>query len=666
MGDLQTDQGDALELRYVPVSEFQRLLDADADDVARARAFAALARINTLYMITGAWSGHIGTSFSSLEIMSWLFLNELRDLDKGPAACDVFFSSKGHDAPALYSVLIALGLLPGDKLHELRRLHGLPGHPHVETAYIQANTGSLGMGISKAKGMALANRLAGIERRIFVLTGDGELQEGQLWESLGSAANRGLGEIVAIVDHNKIQSDTWVESVSRLGDVEAKFRAFGWHVSRCDGHDVAALQQTFRALDDVRDRPKVVIADTVKGKGVSFMEGPALKNGELYGFHSGAPAEQKYLAGLQELLATADDAFAQLGLGPVRTESRTRNPRREPRHTDNLIGAYERALVAQAERHPRLMALDADLIKDCGLISFAAQFPDRFVECGIAEQDMVSMAAGMARRGALPIVHSFACFLAARPNEQIYNQCSERSKVVYVGSLAGLLPGGPGHSHQSVRDIGALGSVPNLVLAEPCCEAEVAALLDTLVNQLDQSSYLRLVSVKWPMPFDYPAGQQPRVGHGWVVREGDDVVMFGYGPWMLANAFEAAAVIEQETGARVRLVNLPWLNRVESTWLRDALGRCRTIVTLDNHYVRGGQGDMIAAAVAELGLQSGARVTRIGVTELPECGTNDEVLAHHRLDVPSLVTTFRDVLRRAGLDERRAGLHGPPLASQLT
>ena len=117
-------------------------------------------------------------------------------------------------------------------------------------------------------------------------------------------------------------------------------------------------------------------------------------------------------------------------------------------------------------------------------MAFADRFPDRFVECGIAEQDMASMAAGMARRGVLPIVHSFACFLAARPNEQIYNQCSERSKVIYVGSLAGLLPGGPGHSHQSVRDIGALGSVPNLVLAEPCCEAEVGALVDTLVNSV--------------------------------------------------------------------------------------------------------------------------------------------------------------------------------------
>jgi transketolase len=128
------------------------------------------------------------------------------------------------------------------------------------------------MGISKAKGMALAGRLAGQPRRIFVLTGDGELQEGQVWESLGSGARLGLGEIVAIVDCNRIQSDTWVDEVSPLGDLEAKFRAFGWHVARCDGHDTAALERTFRSLDAVTDRPKVLIADTVKGKGVSFME----------------------------------------------------------------------------------------------------------------------------------------------------------------------------------------------------------------------------------------------------------------------------------------------------------------------------------------------------------------------------------------------------------
>ena len=646
MGDLQTDQGESLELFYVPVSEFRRVVDASVDAVAKAEAFAALARINTLYMIAGAWSGHLGTSFSSIEIMSWLFLNEMRDLDKGPSACDVFFSSKGHDAPALYNVLIGLGLLPEEKLHQLRRIDGLPGHPHVETPYIQANTGSLGMGISKAKGMALANRMTGTSRRIFVLTGDGELQEGQFWESLVSGVNRGLGEIVAIIDHNKIQSDTWVRQVSHLGDLEAKLSAFGWHVARVDGHDVAALERTFRALDAVTDKPKVILADTVKGKGVSFMEGPAALNAdELYLFHSGAPSEAKYTAAVAELRPRAERLFASLGLGTLNVEARIRNPRREPRKTDNLVAAYERAIVAQADRHPHLVALDADLVKDCGLITFSKHYPDRFVECGIAEQDMVSMAAGMARRGVLPVVHSFACFLAARPNEQIYNQASERSKVIYVGSLAGLLPGGPGHSHQSVRDISALGGVPNLVLAEPSTETELEAIYEALVNRVDESSYLRLVSVKWPMPFEYPADYRQEVGKGWVVREGSDAVVFGYGPWLLANAFEAVAELERIAGISIRLVNLPWLNRIDSAWLAQAIGDRRAVVTLDNHYLRGGQGELVAAAVASLGLEPAVRVTSIGVTELPECGTNDEVLAYHGLDIAGLVRQIGEAIR---------------------
>jgi transketolase len=641
MGDLQTDQGESLELRFVPVSEFQRLLTATAPRASVARAFAALARVNTLGMIAGAWSGHIGTSFSSLEIMSWLFLNEIRDLDKGDEACDIFFSSKGHDAPALYSVLIGLGLLPPDSLYQLRRLHGLPGHPHVETPFVQANTGSLGMGISKAKGMALANRLAGRPRKIFVLTGDGELQEGQFWESLGSAVTRGLGEITAIIDHNKIQSDTWVQTVSPLGDLPAKLTAFGWYVARCDGHDVDALERVFREFDAVSDRPKVLVADTVKGRGVSFMEGPAaLKESELYLFHSGAPPERQYEAALEELLAAANARLAELGLGPVVTEARTRNPRREPRETDNLVAAYEKALVALGDRRPDALVLDADLIKDCGLIAFSKRFPDRFVECGIAEQDMVSMAGGMARRGALPLVHSFACFLAARPNEQIYNQASESSKVIYVASLAGLLPGGPGHSHQSVRDVSALAAVPGLVMAEPSAEAEVAPLLDALVDGTG-SGYLRLVSVKWPLPFAYPAGHRVDVGTGWTAREGADGIVFGYGPWMLSNAWHAAAEVEETTGARLAVVAMPWLNRVDEGWLRTVIGSRRVVITLDNHYVRGGQGEMLAAAIARLGLTPSPSVLSLGVTALPECGTNDEVLQHHGLDVASLALRFR-------------------------
>jgi len=660
MGEQQLDQVTSDELVSVPVSEFRRLLGATLPAGPRAAAFAALARVNVLYMIARAWSGHIGTSFSALEIMSWLFLNEIRDLDQGPDSCDIFFSSKGHDAPALYAVLIGLGLLPEDRMDALRRLHGLPGHPHVDTPFVQANTGSLGMGVSKAKGMALANRLAGRPRRIFVLTGDGELQEGQFWESLASAVRERLGEIVVIVDHNKIQSDTWVAQVSDLGDVEAKLRAFGWHAVRCDGHDPAALEATFRTLDRITDRPKAIVADTIKGKGVSFMEGPALGAGALYAYHSGAPTEDEYARASRELVARAAGLFEEAGLGPLATRTGQRPARREPRATENLVAAYRDALVHQADRRPRLMALDADLVKDCGLVPFAERHPDRFVECGIAEQDMVSMACGMARRGALPVAHSFACFLAARPNEQIYNQCSEGSKVIYVGSLAGLLPGGPGHSHQSVRDIAALASVPRLLLAEPALEAEVHALVDYLVNVHGESAYLRLVSVKWPVPFRYPDALPLRPGAGWIVREGADLLVIGYGPWLLSNAWHAAEELEQTAGMTTRLVNLPWLNRVDAAWLAEIVGRRRTLVTLDNHYLRGGQGDMIAAALAGLALDPSPVVAQIGVASLPECGTNEEVLAQHGLDVASLVRAFR-AAAEAGTRREPVRAAGPGL-----
>jgi transketolase len=276
-------------------------------------------------------------------------------------------------------------------------------------------------------------------------------------------------------------------------------------------------------------------------------------------------------------------------------------------------------------------------------VSFAKTFPDRFVECGIAEQDMVSMAGGMARRGALPVVHSFACFLAARPNEQIYNQCSEHSSVVYVASLAGLLPGGPGHSHQSVRDISALSAVPHLVMAEATVEPEVAPLFSRLLDG-PESGYLRLVSVKWPMPFDAPPALAPAVGRGWLAREGADVLLIGTGPWLMANAFHAAEALVAKTGLSARLAVLPWLNRLDPGWLREMIGTRRVVVTLDNHYTRGGQGDMVAAAIAEMGLDPAVRVTRVGVEALPACGTNDEVLAHHRLDVEGLLARLESAV----------------------
>ena len=462
-------------LFFVPTSEFDRARKLNMSVFERAALFADLCRLNTLSMIAYAGSGHIGSSFSSLDIATWMFLNELREQADGRG--DIYFSSKGHDAPGLYAVMIACGQLPAENLTRLRRLGGLPGHPDVGTSHIVANTGSLGMGISKAKGMAFADRRLGRERRIFVMTGDGELQEGQIWESLVSAANHRIANITVIVDHNKLQSDIWVKETSDLGDLEAKFGAFGWHVGRCDGHDFAALAGALEESGRIADRPKVIIADTVKGKGVSFMESSALSSDDkLYRYHSGAPSPDDYRRAANELIERANKALDGIGAEPLRLQSEARPKAAAVRAPERLIPAYSQALIAAAQRNERIVALDGDLVLDTGLIPFRERFPERFLECGIAEQDMVSQAGGMALQGLLPVVHSFACFLSPRPAEQIYNNASERTKVIYVGSLAGVLPGGPGHSHQAVNDISLLGAIPGLDLVEPCCASEIAPL----------------------------------------------------------------------------------------------------------------------------------------------------------------------------------------------
>src|SRR6187200_679755 len=224
-------------LSFVSRDVFRAVRNGVGDPIARAELVADLCRINTLFMIMQAGSGHIGSSFSSTDIITWLWTEELRDTNSNRPGSDVYFSSKGHDAPALYSLLIALEKLDSRLVHQLRRLDGLPGHPDVETPFIAANTGSLGMGISKAYGMARAHRFRGAGGQIVVLTGDGELQEGQIWESLQPVANERLANITVIVDHNKFQSDAAVSTVSDLGDIEEKFRIFGWEVRRGDGHD---------------------------------------------------------------------------------------------------------------------------------------------------------------------------------------------------------------------------------------------------------------------------------------------------------------------------------------------------------------------------------------------------------------------------------------------
>lgn len=635
MGDL-IGQAVSGKLYFIGQEQFKKVEKSDLNKLTKIKIVSTMCRLNTLYMIARAGSGHIGSSFSSMEIFTWLFWNELTTADR-------FFSSKGHDAPGYYAVMMSKGLLSYELMHQLRRMNGLPGHPDIHTPGIVTNTGSLGMGISKAKGMILANRLNGKTGRIFVVTGDGELQEGQFWESLVSAKNLGLNELTVIIDHNKLQSDTFVKNVSDLGDLKAKLESFGWCVERCNGNDLEQLSSTLEKTKS-DPRPKIIIADTVKGFGVSFMEHTSLDSDvEMYKFHSGAPDKQSYQKAAQELISTLNAFVSKTSLSTVEYEV-IDMPEvvTSAERVQKMVPAYSKALVELAKKYPNLMALDADLILDTGLIPFKDKFPERFVECGIAEQDMVSMAGGMALTGALPVVHSFSCFLTSRPNEQIYNNATEFTKIIYVGSLAGVVPGGPGHSHQAVRDIASLSGIPRLTMIEPSCEKEVEAALKWAVETNKQSTYLRLTSIPVEIPYEYCASELKQ-GEGQILKKGtSDVAIMSYGPVMLSQAYQAALDLENSSGLSVTVINMPWLNSVDTIWLSDVLKNTKRLFLIDNHYVHGGQGQFLSSQIVLNNIQ--VKVYQLGLKEVPCCGQNPEVLKASGLDAATISETITKIL----------------------
>ena len=280
------------KILFIKNDQVKRIVDSKIDNFRKAELISAICRINTLSIIKKAGSGHIGTSFSAIDLFIWIkffvFKNKrnfLNNLNR-----NIFFSSKGHDAPALYCILYALGLINIKKILKLRRLGGLEGHPDISINGIEANTGSLGMGISKAKGFLWAKKYQKKKGNVVVMIGDGEFQEGQIFEALQTASHQNLNDLIVIMDHNKIQSSQYVKKIINLGDLNKKIKSFGWHVERCNGHDFKEINNVFKKFKKIKNKPKFLIADTVKGKGVNFMEHTQVfKRQKFYNWHAGAP-----------------------------------------------------------------------------------------------------------------------------------------------------------------------------------------------------------------------------------------------------------------------------------------------------------------------------------------------------------------------------------------
>ena len=637
----------------VPQTEFARLRAADVDPDARLALLADMCRFNALTAVKRAGSGHLGSTFSSLDLVAHLLWDALNVLEVGfdSPDRDVFLSSKGHDVPGLYAALNAVGVIPTERLLRLRRLGGLDGHPDVGVPGVEANTGSLGMGISKGRGIAWAKRHLRRGGRVVVMTGDGELQEGQNWEALQAASHQRIGRLTVIVDRNELQSDKPTEEILALESLEAKLRSFGARVLTCDGHDHAMLRIALRELwEDDDGTPGVLVARTVKGKGVSFMEHPfaLATGGGTYRWHAGAPDDETFEAAARELERRVQEQAAALAVGPIalepvppaegggatrlhgEPESGAGAPAPRVRVTDEYVAsAYGETLVELAAGEPRLVVLDADLASDCRVRAFELAAPDRFVENGIAEQDMVSMAAGIARHGAIPVVNSFASFLAARANEQIYNQASEGSKVVYALHYAGLVPAGPGKSHQSLRDISLLGALPNVAIVQPCSAQETRTLIRWAVEEAEESVAVRLAIGPSPRRIELPSSVLA-VGRGSVLQDGSDAVLIAYGPVMVHEALLAAESLAERGEPSVRVIAMPWLNRFDQEWLDTEVAPFESIFVLEDHAAVGGLGDRLRAVLP------GRALTVFGVDGWPACGTPEEALRFHGLDGPSV------------------------------
>jgi transketolase len=301
-----------------------------------------------------------------------------------------------------------------------------------------------------------------------------------------------------------------------------------------------------------------------------------------------------------------------------------------------VVEAYGEELVALAERHPQLLVLDADLASDCRVRAFELAYPERFLECGIAEQDMVSAAAGLARHGLVPVVNSFASFLASRANEQIYNQASEGTKVVYALHYAGLIPAGPGKSHQSIRDVSLLGALPGMTIVQPANAEETRAAVRWAVEEAIGNVALRLAIGPSPRRIELEGKLEP--GRGRALRSGADGVLFAYGPVMLHEALTASELLAAD-GFGLAVVSLPWLNAVDAEWLSDVVAPYHHVLVLEDHAPVGALGDTLRRSL------EGRPLTVFGVEGWPACGAPSEALRQHGLDGASLAERIASLVR---------------------
>ncbi|HSV93049.1 MAG TPA: transketolase [Desulfobacterales bacterium] len=601
----------------------------------KLRSRAARMRALDLVSIHAAGSGHPGGTLSVMDIAAVLFLDEVRYDPADPRweGRDRVFFSAGHKAPALYVALVEAGYLGEEQAVTLRKL-GSPcqGHPHAPALPgVEVSSGSLGQGLGIAAGCALAGRMAGAAWRVYCIMGDGEQQEGSIWEAAMAAAHHRLDNLCCIVDKNRLQIDGPVSAVMGIDPLADKYRAFGWNVLAVDGHDVAKLQEAFRAARAAKGRPTAIIADTVKGKGVSFMENQA-------GWHGMATK------GLEQL----DQALREIG-----------SPSCTPEHARKLLAAAdgfqkraEVALAGELPRHghdwwwnagtdlkvemvptrtgfgaclakhgddPRLVTVHADISSSISIADFEKSRPERLsrvVSVGIAEQNMMSVAAGLALEGKIPIAGTYGVFAAGRPWDQIRTTiCYDKLNVKIAGAHGGISVGADGATHQALEEISLMAVLPNMTVVVPCDSVETERLARAAIFDVHGPVYIRYAREATPVvtgettPLELGTANVIRyrgrrssfrdafetVLAGAYEGEGEDLAIAACGP-ILCEAMRAAVILKEEYALETRVLNLHTVKPLDVEALRRAARETGVVLTCEEHQ-KGGFGNLVAGAV---------------------------------------------------------------------
>ena len=645
--------------------------------IAAVHAKAIQLARHVLTMTTAAGSGHPSTALALAHIVVELLYRRMKYDPRDPwnRNSDRLVLSMGHGVPIIYAAFADLGgavgrdplqprFLSVEQLETLRKLDSdLDGHPNPAEGFpfFDAATGSLGMGLSVAAGLALAARLDGIDKRLFVLIGDGESREGQIWEAMDFIIDQNLKNVCAIFSCNGHGQAGPVSLQQSPETIVAKASAFGWHVVEADGHDPQSVTAALDAFDRAA-RPTAVIATTVKGWGVPLMQG---KN-----FH-GKPLTPSELAkALGELDQTAKSVGANDASGvdfphpPIVRASHSKTVPTAVRigpFADALtrVGygdavtkkklatrvAYGAALVALGEADERIVALDGDVSNSTYSNLFEKQFPDRFFECKIAEQNMISTAVGLAAAGKIPFVSSFAKFIA-RATDQIDLAAISRANIKVVGSHSGVSLGADGPSQMSLADVAYFRSMTRCdnSRGEPLCrlfhpaDAVAAYRLTELMADLEGMCFLR--THREAAPFLYELDRRFDVSGVNQLRDGDRLTLVSSG-FMLHTVLKAAALLEAD-GSPCAVFDAYAFPLDASTILEAARSAGGVVLTIEDNFLGGLHAELAEAAAVSAEVQ----VHGLTVSRMPKSAkTAAEVFDYVGVGLDKMVETARNLIR---------------------